>query len=273
MSHPLADASPQVGYGYPPVRDRGSPNHGSALFSKRVMAQIRSPAEGEDEEAHAVANAVRGAHVGSEGRLTVGSRRHEVEAPARAKDAGTEASDSIPTLVFAKGMGGIDMKTSLVRRATSASRSADSHALTNFPTIAFSEGESGAGEGSRSATSGQRRSRPERARLSALLTEPMVEPSMSATSLAGKPEDVTQDKDGELARRQDLQGGHERQGDRFRLLVAGLWAERLVECSLEKGVRIRLEPQDFPEPGRFGWFNSRARPTPWPGVDSLTDGR
>ena len=42
---------------------------------------------------------------------------------------------------YSKGIGGIDMKTSSVRRATSASRSADSHARTNFATIASSEGE------------------------------------------------------------------------------------------------------------------------------------
>jgi len=37
---------------------------------------------------------------------------------------------------YSKGIGGIEMKTSSVRRATSASRSADSYALTNFATIA-----------------------------------------------------------------------------------------------------------------------------------------
>jgi len=38
-----------------------------------------------------VADAGRGAQVGSERRLTVGSRPHEVEPPARAEDAGAEA--------------------------------------------------------------------------------------------------------------------------------------------------------------------------------------
>jgi hypothetical protein len=48
--------------------------------------------------------------------------------------------------------------------------------------------------------------------------------------LAGvETEDVAQDQDGELARRQDLQGGDERQGDRFGLLVAGLRAERPID--------------------------------------------
>jgi hypothetical protein len=41
------------------------------------MAQIRS--RGEDVEAHPVADAVGGAQVGPERRLTVGSRPHEVD--------------------------------------------------------------------------------------------------------------------------------------------------------------------------------------------------
>src|SRR5260370_18899941 len=77
------------------------------------------------------------------------------------------------------------MKTSSVRRATSASRSADSYALTNFATIASSEGE--AGGGSRSAVGGRRRCRLARARLRALLTDSTVESSMSATSFAWNP--------------------------------------------------------------------------------------
>ena len=46
---------------------------------------------------------------------------------------------------YSKGIGGIEMKTPLVKRATSASRSADSYARTNSATIASSEGESPAG--------------------------------------------------------------------------------------------------------------------------------
>jgi hypothetical protein len=47
--------------------------------------------QSEDEEAHPVADALRGAHTCSERRLTVGSRRHELEPSARAEDAGAEA--------------------------------------------------------------------------------------------------------------------------------------------------------------------------------------
>src|SRR5499433_2643178 len=46
---------------------------------------------------------------------------------------------------YSKGIGGIETKPSSVKRATSAATSADSHALTNFATIASSEGESGEG--------------------------------------------------------------------------------------------------------------------------------
>ena len=79
------------------------------------------------------------------------------------------------------------MKTSSVSRATSAPRSADSYARTNFATIASSAGEPAAGGGSRPAAGGCRRSRLARARLRALLTDSTVESSMPATSLAWKP--------------------------------------------------------------------------------------
>ena len=68
-------------------------------------------------------------------------------------------------------------------------------------------------------------------------------------------EDVAQDEDGELARRQELKGGHEGQGDGLGLLVAGLRAERHVDRTLEEGVGKWLEPDDFAEPGRLGRFN------------------
>ena len=68
-------------------------------------------------------------------------------------------------------------------------------------------------------------------------------------------EDVAQDEDGELARRQHLKGGHEGQRDGFGLLVAGLRAERHVDRTLEEGVGKRLEPYDLAEPGWLGRFN------------------
>src|SRR5690349_24253404 len=46
---------------------------------------------------------------------------------------------------YSNGIGGIDVNTSSVSSATSASRSADSHARTNFATIASSADESAAG--------------------------------------------------------------------------------------------------------------------------------
>jgi hypothetical protein len=100
-------------------------------------------------------------------------------------------------------MGGIEMKTSSVRRATSASRSADSYALTNVATIASSAGEFEAGGGSRSPAVGRMRCR--------------------------------------LARRQDLKGGHEGQGDGLGLLVAGLWAERHIDRTLDRRFEVQIE--------------------------------
>ncbi len=53
-------------------------------------------------------------------------------------------------------------------------------------------------------------------------------------------EEVAHDKHRELARRQDLKGGHQRQRDRFALLVASLRAERHVYSTPEEGVGIVL---------------------------------
>ena len=70
-----------------------------------------------------------------------------------------------------------------------------------------------------------------------------------------EPEDVAQDEDGELARRQELKGGDKGQRDGFGLLVAGLRPGGRVHRTLEPAVGIRLEPYDFAEPGRLGRLN------------------
>jgi hypothetical protein len=64
-----------------------------------------------------------------------------------------------------------------------------------------------------------------------------------------------QDEDGNLARRQDLQGRHEGQGDRFGPFVADLRARRHVDHTLEDCVGNRLEPHDFTEACRLGRFH------------------
>jgi hypothetical protein len=56
--------------------------------------------EGEDVEADPVADAGRGAEVGPERWLTVGSRWHEVEPAARAEEAGTEAAHDVSALIL-----------------------------------------------------------------------------------------------------------------------------------------------------------------------------
>ena len=88
----------------------------------------------------------------------------------------------------------------------------------------------------------RRRWRLARARLRALLADSRVTSSMPATSLAWKPKDVAQDEDGDLAWRQQLQGGHEGQRDGLGLLVAGLRPGRHAGGTLEEGVRKRLHP-------------------------------
>jgi hypothetical protein len=81
--------------------------------------------EGEDEQAGPMADAGGGAKVGPERRLAVGSRRHQVNPPARAEDAGEEAGHDVAALVF-EGIGGMETWMSSVSKATSASRSPDS---------------------------------------------------------------------------------------------------------------------------------------------------
>src|SRR5260221_9088940 len=56
--------------------------------------------EGEDEQTGSMADAGGSAKVGPERRLTIGSRRHEVERPARVEEAGEKAGHNVPALVF-----------------------------------------------------------------------------------------------------------------------------------------------------------------------------
>src|SRR5213076_3084712 len=149
---------------YRPGSDRGSPNDGSTLFSKRVMALIRLPER------------VR-TYRPTPWLMPVGARRYTPKAgwpfarvgtrsnlrPESKRLAQKRTTRSRPS--YSNGIGGIAMKTSSVRRATSASRSADSHASTNFSTIASSAGELDAGGGSRSPVVEKRFCRVARARL------------------------------------------------------------------------------------------------------------
>jgi len=64
-------------------------------------------------------------------------------------------------------------------------------------------------------------------------------------------EDVPQDEDGDLARRQHLQGGHEGQGDGLGPLVAGLRAGRIGRA-FHEGIGKRLKPGDLAEACRRG---------------------
>jgi hypothetical protein len=105
--------------------DRGSPNHGSTLLSKAGDGADPVAGEGEDDEADPVADAGRGAQVGSERWLTVGSCRDEVEPSARAEDARAEAGHDVSALVC-EGHRWHGDKDVVREKATSASRSADS---------------------------------------------------------------------------------------------------------------------------------------------------
>jgi hypothetical protein len=121
--------------------------------------------------------------------------------------------------------------------------------------MASSEGELDAGGGARSAVGDRRRCRLARARLRALVTDSTVESQYVGHLVRVESEDVAQEEDGDLARRQDLQGGHESQGDGLGLFVAGRRPGRNLDRTLEECVRERLEPHDLPEPRRLGRRN------------------
>src|SRR5438876_428258 len=77
----------------------------------------------------------------------------------------------------------------------------------------------------------------------------------SGNLLCLKSEDVAQDEDGQLARRQELKRSHEGERDGFGLLVASLRSERHGNRTFEEGVGKWLEPYDLSKAGRFRRFN------------------
>jgi hypothetical protein len=66
-----------------------------------------------------------------------------------------------------------------------------------------------------------------------------------------------EDEDGDLPRRQDLKGRHERKRDPFVLLVAGIRAELHIDRAFRESIGIGLEPNDFAESRRLGRFHIR----------------
>ena len=156
------------------------------------------------------------------------------------------------------------MKTSSVSRATSASRSAASYARTNFATTASSAGESPAG--GRFAVAGRRPAAPQAgARPFERAVDRVDGRVQHVRHLARvEPEDVAEDEDGELARRQELEGGHEGQGDGLGLLVAGLRAERCADRTLEDERRGMARARRPRRAASARAVPRWARPTPWP---------
>jgi hypothetical protein len=64
-------------------------------------------------------------------------------------------------------------------------------------------------------------------------------------------EDIAQDQGGALARRQDLESGHERQRDGFPRFVHALRAGGHAFEIVEQCVRVWLEPDRFPQARRL----------------------
>ena len=134
------------------------------------------------------------------------------------------------------------MKTSPVSRATSASRSADSQARANLATIASSAGEPAAGGGWWPAAAGCRALEAGAGSLEGAGDRSGGHLQHLGHLAGPESEDVAQDQDCDLARRQQLQGSHEGQRDGFGLLIAGLRPGRPAEGTGEEGVRKRLQP-------------------------------
>jgi hypothetical protein len=155
---------------------------------------------------------------------------------------------------YSSGIGGIERKTSSVSSATIASRSAASYARTNFATMASSDAESGRRLAVRECLPSllQARSRP---------FESAVDGIHSRVQHVGdlaraESENVAQDEDGQLARRQNLKGFHKRQRDGFGLLVASVRSERHIDGTAKKGVGKWLEPHNLAESRRLEPFHA-----------------
>ena len=76
----------------------------------------------------------------------------------------------------------------------------------------------------------------------------------------GIAEHVTQHEHGHLTRRQELEGGHEREGDRLALFVASRGVGRPVDHAVEECVGDGLEPDDLAEARGLRRVDSRHVP-------------
>jgi hypothetical protein len=154
--------------------------------------------EGEDEEAGSVADAAGGsAKVGSERRLPIRARRHEVVRSA-AQETGAEPRHDVAAVVF-KGNG---------RHRDADIGGEQVHQRIDIPDSRRErtpEGTLGVvRQEELPSPIGRRRRRPARA-LEGALTDSTVESSISATSVAGT--GTSRKINAPLASRQDLQGG------------------------------------------------------------------
>ena len=212
-----------------------------------------------------MADAGRGAQVGSECGLAVGSRRDEVEPAARGEQAGAVAGHDVPPW-YPKGTGGIAMKTSSVSRATSASRSADSHARAGSRAtmaLASSAGEPEAGAG---CTASSRRQALIQAGAGSFkgAVDRFEGHLQHVGHLAGvEAEDVAQDR-GRRPGVAAAAAGRSRRPARWpgsaRQRASGP-GERL-DGTLEEGVRKRLQPDGLVARGRHEQYRRTLLPLP-----------
>ena len=209
--------------------------------------------EGEDEEAGSVADAAGGsAKVGSKRRLPIRPRRHEVVRSA-AHETGEEARHDVAAVVVEGNwrhrdadidgeQGDQSVDISGLPGADELCESARSACESERELFALAH---------RRQTALQAGARPFKGAVDRF--DRRVEHVGDFSGVVS--EYLAQDQHCALASGQDLQSGHEGQRNRFGLLVACLGSERDLHDTLEERVWIRLEPHDFAEPGRLGWFN------------------
>ena len=230
------------------------------------MAQIRSPLRSRTRSpvpCRTPSDAVR--TYSAKAGLAVRPRRHEVVGPARPDDGGAESGDGVAAGVLERHrrhrhrdvLGEQVDECRDVGGLVGTDEPRDERALRRR-----------IGSGGRFALAGRREAAP---KAGASPLEGAVDRSDGRVEHAGHlaravAEHVAQDEHGELAGRQELERGHERQGDGLRLFGAGLRPGRCGRRTREERVGVRLEPHDLARFPSARADRRRGCPTPWPGV-------
>jgi hypothetical protein len=229
---------------------RDSPNRGSTLLSKRVMAPIRLPRRVRTRSPFAWAIPVRRSrrYTPKAGWLLARVATSRYRRPSRKATAAKNwAASSRPW--YSSGLGGMLSHTSWVSNPMMPSTSPLSKAVASRENEFLLGGgvrwRYGCVRGSLAALKGRAGS----FECAAHRRRGGVE---NVGCLVGaEPEDVTENEDCALSRRQELQGGDEGQRDGRSCLVARFGAEPAVGNSVEEDVGVGLEPHQLARSRRF----------------------